>query len=170
MKLVLVTVWADTSLHTANVSKAFSFGCYCVCLTSPNWLFHVGNMHCANNGTCYEGYCSCPYGYNGQYCQTSVCVCVCVCCVYALIILCPKYAASNAYVFTGVSQCNGTTCYNNGTCDGGSCSCPYPYTGHDCTAYECEFENELHVHTYMCHGAGAKVGWIKEYRRRTFTM
>ena len=23
---------------------------------------------------------------------------------------------------------------------------------------------------HMCHGAGSKVGWIKEYRRLTFTM
>ena len=28
----------------------------------------------------------------------------------------------------------------------------------------------LYIHTYMCHGAGAKVGWIKEYRGLTFTM
>ena len=27
-----------------------------------------------------------------------------------------------------------------------------------------------YIHTYMCHGAGAKVGWIKEYRGLTFTM
>ena len=26
------------------------------------------------------------------------------------------------------------------------------------------------VHTYMCHSAGAKVGWIKEYRGLTFPM
>ena len=28
----------------------------------------------------------------------------------------------------------------------------------------------IRTYTYMCHGAGAKVGWIKEYRRLTFTM
>ena len=26
------------------------------------------------------------------------------------------------------------------------------------------------LHAYMCHGAGAKVGWIKEYRGLTFMM
>ena len=27
-----------------------------------------------------------------------------------------------------------------------------------------------YIHTYMCHGAGANVGWFKEYRGLTFTM
>ena len=26
------------------------------------------------------------------------------------------------------------------------------------------------IHVHMCHGAGAKVGWFKEYRGLTFTM
>ena len=28
----------------------------------------------------------------------------------------------------------------------------------------------IYIYIYMCHGAGAKVGWIKEYRGLTFTM
>ena len=28
-----------------------------------------GVGRCTNNGTCFDGYCSCPYGYNGQFCQ-----------------------------------------------------------------------------------------------------
>ena len=28
----------------------------------------------------------------------------------------------------------------------------------------------MYIHTNMCHGAEAKVGWIKEYQGITFTM
>ena len=40
----------------------------------------------------------------------------------------------------------------------------------------CSMDVSVHVtvcaceHLHMCHGAGAKVGWIKEYRGLTFTM
>ena len=30
--------------------------------------------------------------------------------------------------------------------------------------------SEVSDSRHMCHGAGAKVGWIKEYRGLTFTM
>ena len=33
-----------------------------------------------------------------------------------------------------------------------------------------KFAGGSYIHKYMCHGAGAKVGWIKEYRGLTFTM
>ena len=33
---------------------------------------------------------------------------------------------------------NETICYNNGTCQNGSCACPYPYTGYDCLTEICE--------------------------------
>ena len=29
----------------------------------------VGDRPCQNNGSCYDGYCSCQFGYSGKYCE-----------------------------------------------------------------------------------------------------
>ena len=31
--------------------------------------FPLGDPECQNNGSCYNGYCNCNYGYSGKYCE-----------------------------------------------------------------------------------------------------
>ena len=35
----------------------------------PIYVPFVGDSPCQNNGSCYDGYCSCPFGYSGRYCE-----------------------------------------------------------------------------------------------------
>ncbi|XP_031549138.1 uncharacterized protein LOC116286709 isoform X3 [Actinia tenebrosa] len=69
---------------------------------------------CRNGGTCYNRYnggysCSCPYGYTGSQCETSI------------------------------NSCSSNPCRNRGTCQAGvgwyRCSCPSRYTGQQCQTY-----------------------------------
>lgn len=80
---------------------------------------HACAMECMNGGFCMEygyssepfnGYCACPSGYFGRYCETDL----------------AQY----------VRPCGNSTCYNGGShvCNEytGTCLCQHPYTGQYC--------------------------------------
>lgn len=48
---------------------AYAVVCLPVCI-----LCSVGSVHCFNNGTCAGGFCHCPPGFEGRYCEQGECL------------------------------------------------------------------------------------------------
>ena len=95
---------------------------------------YVGPSMCLNGGNCsIYGYCNCPFGFTGQFCETSKLglVVVLVDVRSCVITVSPH--------LLGLTVCsNNTICYNNATCENGRCVCSGPYTGYNCSTEICE--------------------------------
>ena len=94
----------------------------------------IGPSMCLNGGNCsIYGYCNCPFGYTGQFCETSE---------FGLMVVSVDVVVSSLCVHisvTGLTVCgNNTICYNNATCENGRCICSGPYTGYNCLTEICE--------------------------------
>ena len=113
------------------------------------WLvFFAGARECMNGGFCVEysyssepfnGYCVCPQGYSGSYCETGMLfwdrdthmyVRILLWCVIASLM------SLHADLAQYVRPCGNSTCYNGGShvCNDytGTCLCRHPYTGQYC--------------------------------------
>ena len=95
---------------------------------------YIGPSVCLNGGNCSTyGYCICPFGYTGQFCETSKLALVVVLVdVHSCVITVSPH-------LLGLTVCgNNTICYNNATCENGRCVCSGPYTGYNCSTEICE--------------------------------
>ncbi|WP_276135132.1 hypothetical protein [Polluticoccus soli] len=88
---------------------------------------------CKNGGTCTDGLCKCPTGYEGAACETQTDLCKDVNCLNG-----GKCFAGNCNCptnFTGkyceIDLCAGLNC-NNGNCHLGKCVCDTGYYGAHC--------------------------------------
>ena len=114
----------------------------------------TGSVLCLNGGTCSGyGYCYCPNGYTGRICETgefrlaAAVVAVFTC---SSSLPPPPFLISLLLVVEVCGPYNNTICYNNGTCQSGSCVCPSPYTGYDCSTEMCEYTVNMRCVDWSC--------------------
>ena len=101
----------------------------------------LGEPEC-ENGYCNDGRCVCIEGFNGTTCNIRKIL------YYTSLI--HTYTRTYNYVLLNVPQslntapgpaCNGSYCWNNGTCDSDTdtCICTERFTGPECRREICEF-------------------------------
>ncbi|MEM1338068.1 MAG: hypothetical protein AAF634_15275 [Bacteroidota bacterium] len=94
------------------------------------------NNSCQNNGTCVDGVCQCPEGFEGEFCETAVDPCEGVVCENGGNCVNGSCACPDGFegvlCETPTDPCANVVCQNGGSCVNGDCECPDGTYGDSC--------------------------------------